>query len=127
MSESTAKKTKVHRDLVLAHECLRCSITQHRPDELTTRWRTRCPHIVPGSAIPIQVRASHSIIKTPMPVLRRIISFHQDDQGHWVAELECGHTQHVRHDPPWTLREWVLTQGGRASHLNRELPCKKCE
>ena len=62
-----------------------------------------------------------------MPVLRKIIAFRQDDQSHWVADLDCGHTQHVRHDPPWTLRPWVLTPKGRASHLGRELTCKKCE
>lgn len=27
-----------------------------------------------------------------------IIGFHQDEEGHWVAELACGHNQHVRHD-----------------------------
>ena len=33
----------------------------------------------------------------------------------WVAELECGHTQHVRHDPPWTNRPWVsLSRDGTA-------------
>jgi len=29
---------------------------------------------------------------------RRITGFHQDDVGDWVAELDCGHTQLVRHD-----------------------------
>lgn len=58
---------------------------------------------------------------------RKIIGFHQDDEGHWVAELECGHTQHMRHDPPWTTREWVTTEEGRAAHLGRELFCKKCD
>jgi Protein of unknown function (DUF3565) len=62
-----------------------------------------------------------------MPELRKIIAFHQDEQSHWVADLECGHTQHVRHDPPWTLHPWVLTPEGRASRLGTELPCKKCE
>lgn len=23
---------------------------------------------------------------------RRIIGFHRDDEQHWVADLECGHT-----------------------------------
>jgi hypothetical protein len=30
---------------------------------------------------------------------RKIIGFHQDDTGDWVADLECGHTQHVRPRP----------------------------
>jgi uncharacterized protein DUF3565 len=34
---------------------------------------------------------------------RRIVGYHQDDERHWVAELECGHAQHVRHDPPWQV------------------------
>ena len=27
---------------------------------------------------------------------KRIVGFHQDEEAHWVAELECGHNQHVR-------------------------------
>ena len=44
-----------------------------------------------------------------------ILGFHQDEYGDWVAELACGHTQHVRHRPPWELRPWVATEraGGR--------------
>ena len=57
---------------------------------------------------------------------RRIVGFHQDDQGHWVADLECGHTQHVRHDPPWMVREWVTTPEGRAAFIGRELVCVEC-
>lgn len=34
---------------------------------------------------------------------RSIAGFHQDEESHWVAELDCGHGQHMRHDPPWTL------------------------
>jgi len=29
-----------------------------------------------------------------------IIGYHLDDQGDWVADLACGHGQHVRHQPP---------------------------
>lgn len=57
---------------------------------------------------------------------RRIIGFHQDEEQHWVADLECGHTQHVRHDPPWQVREWVTTPEGRASRIGTELECVKC-
>ena len=56
---------------------------------------------------------------------RRIVGFHQDEE-HWVAELECGHTQHVRHTPPWQVRPWVLTAAGRVDHLGTLLPCRAC-
>jgi hypothetical protein len=58
---------------------------------------------------------------------RRIVAFHQDGEGHWVADLECGHGQHVRHDPPWQVRPWVLTEDGRARFLGTTLDCVKCE
>lgn len=59
-------------------------------------------------------------------VLRKIVTFHQDECGDWVADLECGHRQHVRHDPPWQDRPWVQTLEGRAPYLGHELRCKKC-
>jgi len=58
---------------------------------------------------------------------RRIVGYHQDEAGDWVAELECGHTQHVRHRPPWINRPWVVTPDGRASKLGQMLPCKRCD
>lgn len=57
---------------------------------------------------------------------RRIVGFHQDDEGHWVAELECGHDQHVRHDPPLVSRLWVLTEEGRRARLGMLLDCVLC-
>ncbi len=56
-----------------------------------------------------------------------ITGYHRDEDGHWVAELACGHNQHVRHDPPWQVREWVETQEGRDSRLGVRLDCKKCD
>lgn len=56
-----------------------------------------------------------------------ITGFHQDDEQHWVAELACGHDQHVRHDPPWTNRPWVTTAQGRARTLGQLLDCRKCD
>lgn len=56
-----------------------------------------------------------------------IVGFHQDDERHWVAELACGHFQHVRHNPPWTLRPWVITEQGRRDALGERLNCKKCD
>jgi len=58
---------------------------------------------------------------------KRIVGFHQDGERHWVAELECGHNQHVRHDPPWTVRPWVVRPEGRRSALKKTLNCKKCD
>jgi hypothetical protein len=58
---------------------------------------------------------------------RPIVGFEKDEEGHWVARLECGHGQHVRHDPPWMVREWVTTEEGRASRLGVKLDCKKCD
>jgi hypothetical protein len=56
-----------------------------------------------------------------------IVGYHTDEEGHWVAELACGHGQHVRHDPPWQVREWVTTPEGRDSRPGVELDCLKCE
>lgn len=58
---------------------------------------------------------------------KRITGFHQDEESHWVAELECGHNQHVRHNPPWTNRPWVMTAEGRASTLGATLDCRRCD
>ncbi|MGB2623298.1 MAG: DUF3565 domain-containing protein, partial [Candidatus Acidiferrum sp.] len=52
--------------------------------------------------------------------------FHLDERQDWVAELECGHQQHVRHNPPWMSREWVTTAEGRAEHTGHELICVAC-
>jgi hypothetical protein len=56
-----------------------------------------------------------------------IVGFHQDDEDHWVAELACGHFQHVRHNPPLVSRPWVLTLEGRTAMLGHRLKCKKCD
>jgi hypothetical protein len=58
---------------------------------------------------------------------RRIVGFHRDAEAHWVAELECGHGQHVRHDPPWQSRPWVVTVAGRESRLGTSLDCRRCD
>lgn len=62
-----------------------------------------------------------------MPLDQRIVGFHQDEERHWVAELACGHDQHVRHDPPLNERPWVLTPEGRARFLGTQLACRKCD
>ncbi len=55
-----------------------------------------------------------------------ITGYHKDDKDDWVAELACGHNQHVRHNPPWQLHPWVTTPEGRKKHLGMQLDCLKC-
>lgn len=59
--------------------------------------------------------------------MRKIVGFHTDEHGDWIADLECGHKQHVRHNPPWMNRLWVLTLKGREEHLGRTLECPECQ
>jgi hypothetical protein len=58
---------------------------------------------------------------------RPITGYHLDDESQWVADLACGHTQHVRHDPPWQVREWVTTEAGRRSRIGMMLDCRLCD
>jgi hypothetical protein len=58
---------------------------------------------------------------------RAIVGFYQDEEGNWVERLECGHGRHVRHDPPWTVREWLRTEEGRAGWLGRRMECLRCD
>lgn len=60
-------------------------------------------------------------------VKQRITDFELDEESHWRALLECGHRQHVRHDPPLRSREWVLTKEGRRERVGLELECRKCD
>ncbi|MBC3766178.1 DUF3565 domain-containing protein [Neptunicella marina] len=56
-----------------------------------------------------------------------ICGYHKDDENHWVAQLSCGHFQHIRHNPPWTNRPWTQTEQGRLGMLGHELNCLKCD
>jgi hypothetical protein len=58
---------------------------------------------------------------------QRIAGFHQDEKNDWAADLECGHTQYVRHNPPWEMRPWVVEESSRNKFLGKTLECKKCD
>ncbi len=58
---------------------------------------------------------------------RSITGYHLDTEKHWVAELDCGHFQHVRHNPPWSHKPWVRNEEGRARMIGTSLNCMKCE
>lgn len=60
-------------------------------------------------------------------MLQPIIGFRQDDAGDWVAQLACGHGQHLRHKPPFINRPWVLSARSRQEHLGQTLECLKCD
>jgi hypothetical protein len=59
-------------------------------------------------------------------VPQAIVGYHVDEEGHWVADLACGHGQHVRHNPPWQNRPWTQSEEGRRRHLGEVLCCRKC-
>lgn len=65
-------------------------------------------------------------MSVPSGRARRIVGFHQDEDRQWVAELECGHTIHMRHEPPWQNRPWVLTATDRAQKIGVLLDCVQC-
>ncbi|HWT68683.1 MAG TPA: DUF3565 domain-containing protein [Pseudomonas sp.] len=55
-----------------------------------------------------------------------ITGFHQDEEGHWVVDLSCGHTQHLRHQPPWQSRAWVMDPVQRREKIGQPFDCGWC-
>jgi tellurite methyltransferase len=60
-------------------------------------------------------------------VQRAITGYDRDEEGDWIAELSCGHGQHVRHRPPFQLYEWVLDADGRTARMGLPLECSLCD
>jgi uncharacterized protein (DUF488 family) len=60
------------------------------------------------------------------PRASTIVGYHQDERKDWVAELSCGHQQHVRHRPPLIERPWVLTEAGRTGKIGHAVVCAEC-
>jgi hypothetical protein len=58
---------------------------------------------------------------------RQIDGFHRDDAGDWIADLSCGHTQHMRHRPPWQTRAWILDVEERAKRIGATIDCTLCD
>jgi hypothetical protein len=58
---------------------------------------------------------------------RIIVRFFQDEEDHWVVCLDCGHTQHVRHNPPHNERPWVLSSTERENRLGSPMDCVQCD
>lgn len=72
-------------------------------------------------------RHSGGAVATVEGVERAIDGFHCDELGDWVAHLECGHRQHVRHRPPFQMRPWVETAAGRRDRIGTPLDCPLCD
>ncbi len=62
-----------------------------------------------------------------MKAVSRIQGFHKDEEGYWVADLDCGHTRHMRHNPPWQERDWVTTRSSREARIGQDIDCAECE
>ena len=60
-------------------------------------------------------------------VERAITGFHQDEDGLWVAQLACGHRRHVRHQPPFQMRPWVVDADSRRRQLGEMIECGLCD
>jgi tellurite methyltransferase len=58
---------------------------------------------------------------------REIVGFELDERDDWVARLDCGHNQRVRHRLPFFNRPWVVTDEGRRSKLGSVLACVLCD
>ena len=78
-----------------------------------------------GKAASLPARGSESDRPQRGPA-SHLQGFRQDDEGHWVAELSCGHTQHLRHLPPWQNRSWVQDEEQRKARLGTAFSCGWC-
>ena len=58
---------------------------------------------------------------------RSITGFQLDPEGDWIADLDCGHGQHVRHRPPFINRPWTESGAGRDAMLGTDLECVRCD
>lgn len=63
---------------------------------------------------------------SPASEQRRIVAFAQDQHDDWYAVLACGHSQHMRHKPPFMERPWVLSARGRQATMGVSIPCSRC-
>jgi tellurite methyltransferase len=58
---------------------------------------------------------------------RAMTGFRRDDDGDWVAELSCLHSQHIRHDPPFWEAAWIDDDDQRARRVGEPLDCPLCD
>ena len=44
-----------------------------------------------------------------------------------MADLDCGHSRHMRHNPPLANRPWLNSETERIRMLGVELDCQTCD
>ena len=65
--------------------------------------------------------------RQPIAVERAIVGFERDEAGDWVALLDCGHRQHVRHRRPgMSVPGSSPSRGGRGGS-GSPLECRACD
>lgn len=95
-------------------------------DETKKMWPTKLTRVRNNHWSDSNSRAIFTMSSIDRGCPKPITGYHIDAEGHWVAQLSCGHNQHVRHDPPWDRRDWVLSLNGRDAMIGFELYCRKC-
>lgn len=58
---------------------------------------------------------------------RSMTGFRRDDQGAWIAELSCLHSQHIRHEPPFWEAAWIEDDEERTKRVGQPLDCPLCD
>src|SRR4051794_31829901 len=98
---------------------------------LTSQSATWPPRRLAPALEPFSPRRSRRGALDPRTALttaeRSIVGFHRDERGDWVAELSCGHAQHIRHRPPFELRAWVLDDDARLNRVGTLRDCPLCD
>ncbi|MGH1364136.1 MAG: DUF3565 domain-containing protein [Calditrichia bacterium] len=58
---------------------------------------------------------------------RKIVRFHKDEAGDWIVDLDCGHSRHMRHDPPWSNMNWIYSSESRYDKMGEIVDCRDCD
>ena len=98
---------------------------------LRSDWKTGAPRNVlirraDGELVVRPFRGLRKTQDTLAGVQRAITGFRQDDEGDWIADLACGHSVHLRHNPPWQVRPWITDAEQRQARLGTTLECAYC-
>ena len=58
---------------------------------------------------------------------RTMTGFRRDENGEWVAELSCLHSQHIRHLPTFSQAAWIEDDEERQRRVGEPLDCPLCD